>query len=224
VDLAERRIAEFNKLLARGTIYPHALEEASDQFNRALDLLASGYGSRAVLDQRIFSLVQTEEMLLEQAVTISGQGENPRLQAIADQATAIQGRLLSEGSVPSVIPVPTETPTPVVTALATTDAPILAASPLPTNTSTPALTATMTPTFTPAVSETPTPSPTPRPDNLLDEADLTPSRTPPGHGPTPGLGGNPPGHGGDHPGQGNNGQPPGQNKQKVDKGKGKSKP
>jgi len=40
----------------------------------------------------------------------------------------------------------------------------------------------------------------------------TPTGTPPGHGPTPGLGSNPPGHGGENPGIGNQGKPPGQDK------------
>jgi len=77
---------------------------------------------------------------------------------------------------------------------------------------------------------TPTPTPTPTPTGTLTPTPPgepasapagfgPPTRTPPGHGPTPGLGDNPPGQGGEHPGIGSEGQPPGQQKTQKPKDK-----
>jgi hypothetical protein len=79
---------------------------------------------------------------------------------------------------------------------------------------------TPTPTTTPTPIPTPTMTPTPRRTPVpADESSRRPTRTPPGHGATPGLGSNPPGQGGDNPGIGNNGSPPGQDKNDKDKKK-----
>lgn len=131
--------------------------------------------------------------------------------------------------VPDTTPTPTATPSPVPSSTAT---PVAAPETTFTATpsSTPSATPTRTPTRTPSVSptatmsatptRTPSASPTATPSAMVTrtptyfplivstpvvtEAAILeePSRTPPGHGPTPGLGDNPPGHGGDNPGQG----------------------
>jgi hypothetical protein len=227
VEFAGRRMDEFQKLLARREVYPHALEEASSDLSRALNLLAGGNGSRATLDPRIAELTHRQTRLLEEARPLVQYREWWQLQNVATWNAALQQRLISEGTVPGFVldatpvplPTPTFTPTETPTPTATlTPTPTATASPTETSTTAPTFTATPTATLTGTQSETPA---------LAGESALTqtakprfsgsPTRTPPGHGPTPGLGGNPPGHGGENPGIGNNGSPPGQDKKGKDK-------
>ena len=229
VEFAGRRIDEFDALLARNQIKPDVLADAADQLTRALDLLSRGYGSRPNLDPRIASLAYRQAALSEQALALDADRQDAQLQEILRQSIRIQERVALEGSGPAVIedivatltPTPTATATPTLTPTATstpppTDAPPPSATPtgapLPTATHTVAPSDVQTPTSVATVQpaevlRTPgsAASPTPRPF-----VPVKPTRTPPGHGPTPGLGDNPPGHGGDHPGVGNDGQPPGQ--------------
>lgn len=233
VEFAGRRIDEFDSLLARQEIEPDVLESASDQLARALDLLARGYGSRQSLDPQIADLAYRQAALSERALSLAPDRPDARLQAIVQQSIAIQARVALEGSGPAIIEeiVATMTPTLTLSPTATatsTSTPTPTASPTATFTATPTatFTATPTPTFTPTATLTATPTPTgtlvsqpaaqPAPEGAASPVPeprdvVNPTRTPPGHGPTPGLGDNPPGHGGDHPGVGNDGQPPGQN-------------
>jgi hypothetical protein len=233
VEFAGRRMDEFQKLMARQEIYPRALEDASGDLSRALNLLADGYGSRTTLDPRIAELTHRQIRLVEEARPFVQYDEWWQLQNVTTWNAALQQRLVSEAAVPGftvdATPIPMPTPT-----FAPTSTPTLT----PTSTATPTVTptATVTPTLTPTSTATPsstptwtaTPSATPTASSTLDETAIhaqmpearlgaSPTRTPPGHGPTPGLGGNPPGHGGTNPGIGNNGSPPSQDKKDKDK-------
>lgn len=239
VELAGRRVKEFDRLLSRDRVYPRALEEAAGHMTWAVDLLTDGYGSWATLGPRMIHLVDLESLLITRAMYITSPEVQARLAAVAARNDEI--RLLIKATLsppedgepptdPAVEPgvTPTETGTP-------------DASPTPSYTATPADTRTPSPTATPSStatpSITPTPSLTPTPTGMTPAPLVTyqpppttvpeyeePTRTPPGHGPTPGLGDSPPGQGGDNPGVGNDGQPPGQeDKPDKDKDKGKEK-
>jgi len=227
VDFAGRRMNEFQKLLAERQIYPRVLEDASGDLSRALNLLAEGYGSRTTLDPRIAELTHRQIQLVEAARPLVQYDEWWQLQNVATWNTAIQQRLLTEGAVPGFaidatpVPMPTPTFTPTSTATATPTA-----TPTQTLTATATATSTATATFTatPTAIPSATPIASPIPDGTGIPAQGQESgpagaatRTPPGHGPTPGLGDNPPGHGGDNPGIGNDGSPPGQDKRDKDK-------
>jgi hypothetical protein len=224
VDFAGRRINEFETLLVkRNQYYPRALADASSELNSALNLLADGHGSRAKLDPKVIHLAHQQARLVEQADALNlSQAEQQQLEQIAGENKVIQQRLVTEGSVPDFIPDATATPT-------------FTPSPTPTETSTPTSTPTFTPSFTPTPTHTPTGTPTPTPPptatpTVTPTLTLAPTRlesqnastsgqnesaatrTPPGHGPTPGLGNNPPGQGGENPGVGNGDDPSGQNK------------
>jgi hypothetical protein len=223
VDFAGRRMNEFETLLVkRDEYYPRALTDASSELNSALDLLADGHGSRASLDPQVISLTQRQTRLVEQATALNlSQAEQQQLEQVAAQNKVIQQRLVTEGSVPNFVPDATATPTPTETPTSTpTPTPTFTATPTstytPTWTPTPTPTFTATPTPTPTFTATPTPTHTGSPDASLSgqSAPSEATRTPPGHGPTPGLGDNPPGHGGENPGVGNDGDPPGQGKDK----------
>jgi hypothetical protein len=214
VTLAERRIGEFGTLLReRRDVYPRALEEAIDQLNRTMALLAAGYGDAAALGARIASLTRWQTVLINQAAPLASPGDAQRLQTVAFENAALQVRVLPPEATPDVVPqlLVTITPSP-----APTSTPTLTPMPSPTATPTALATETEIPVATTMGSvqpegDTPQGKPkTPKPSS----ANLTPTRTPPGHGPTPGLGHNPPGHGGNNPGNGNNGKPPGQDKDK----------
>jgi len=223
VEFAGRRMDEFQKLLARREVYPRALEEASDDLSRALNLLADGYGSRATLDPRIAELTHRQTRMLEEARPLVQYKEWWQLQNVATWNAALQQRLVTEGTVPGFVLdatpapllMPYFTPTP---AAALTPTPTATASPTATPTTALTVTATLTAMPTEIASETPalagesatTKTPKPRLSG-------SPTRIPPGHGPTPGLGDNPPGHGGENPGVGNNGSPPGQDRGNKDK-------
>ncbi len=228
VNLASRRLDEFETLLNdQQKVYPKALEEASDQMARAIELLAAGHGHRAQVTARIADLTHREAALIERAAPQAPFKEWKHLQVAAGKNAALQQRLVTEGTVPGFVPdttptptstpslipspTPTATATPTVTPSSTPSAtptvtPTVTATPTPT--STPTATSTRTPTATRSVTPSRTPTVPPIPwatatplapeQGGVDE----PSRTPPGHGATPGLGDNPPGQGGDNPGQG----------------------
>src|SRR5690606_30338077 len=194
VELAERRLDEFAALLSRDEVYPRALEEASEELERALTA-----GQNAALGQRIAAVAQEQERLSQQAQTRASGNDRAALEQIAEQSRQIRERAV--GPAPTLAPVmPSATPT-------NTAQPTLTPSPTATNTPLPTPTNTATPTV--VGTATPPPSPSPRPQQAAPPV-VAPTRTPPGHGETPGLGGNPPGQGGPHPGVGNQGQPPGQ--------------
>ena len=197
-DFAERRLDEFQTLLDRREFYPRALEEASDEMDRALDLLAGGHGDRTEVDPQLATLAHRQAQLVERAVPLaSASRSHERLAQIADDNQAIQARLAAEGTVPDFDP----------------DDPLAE----PTVTPTPTPTPTRTPKPTPTISRTPVPLHTPVPGSLGARGSVRgPTRTPPGHGPTPGLGGISPGQGGANPGIGQGGDPQGGGK---DKGK-----
>lgn len=222
VDVAGRRLDEFERLLARRQVYPPVLFAASEHLTRALDLLGSGHGDRARLAGQIAALTQRQTALITRAASLASFTDFQQLGAAQHRNLAVQERLAQEGGVPGFRPDYTPTPTPTAT-LAPTEThtptpappPTSTATPTPTSTPTPTPTATTTPTPTATLARTGTvtitvtPSATPGKGKPKDGA---PTRTPPGHGPTPGLGDNPPGQGGAHPGIGNEGQPPGQSK------------
>jgi hypothetical protein len=219
VDFAGRRINEFEELLLkRREYYPRALADASSELNSALNLLAEGYGSRASLDPQVADLAHQQARLVERADALKlSRAQRRQLEQIAGENKIIQQRLVTEGSVPGFVPDATATPTPTATSTAT-------ATPTATPTFTPTWTATPTLTPTPTATSTATPTATPTPTGspnaaLSGQSARSATRTPPGHGPTPGLGNNPPGQGGENPGVGNNGDPPGQGKDKDNKKK-----
>lgn len=183
LELAERRAGEFAALLERQDVYPRALEEASDELQRALNLslsLDDAYAPDALQD-RIATLAQEQESLSVRAQAIAAGQERAQLATIAQRSRAIQQRAAGADT-------PPDTPgAPPITV--------------------PAASMTPPPTNTPRPTRTPRPTATALPARVPG-----PTRTPPGFGPTPGLGDNPPGQGGDHPGVGNDGQPPGQSK------------
>jgi hypothetical protein len=232
VDLASRRLDEFKALLERDEVYPQALEEADDHLDRALELMARGYGNRAALSVRVSNLLDRQTTLITQAVPQASDRQRQHLESLMNNVLVLQEAALDLHS--ELFP-PTSTPT-----LTATIPPSLTPLP-PTSTITPTASSTLTPTATPTASAVPSGTITPLPTNTLrpsqtvtytiltpndgsDPASLddevtpssaSPTRTPPGHGPTPGLGhGNAPGQGGSNPGNGNNGQPPGQQKSK----------
>jgi hypothetical protein len=234
VDFAGRRINEFEDLLVKQhRYYPRALADASGELTSALNLLAEGHGSRASLDPQVISLAHRQAQLIEQAdALILTHAQRQQLEQIAGENKIIQQRLATEGTVPGFVPdatatptpspTPTDTPTPTLTPTPSytptwtatpTPTPTPTATATPTTTATP--TATATPTVTPTPTTTPTLTPTGNPDAALSGQSVPDAtRTPPGHGPTPGLGDIPPGHGGENPGVGNGGDPPGQGKDK----------
>ncbi len=210
VELAERRLDEFTRLLDRHEVYPPALEEVSDELDRALDLLAAGHSVRAPLDARIAALTQQQTALIARAAPLAGFEDFLRLGQAQERNLAVQQRLADEGSVPGFVPERTPTPTPIPTPTASpTSTPT--ASPSPTATLTATGTATPTPTGTVTITATGTRTAAP---GAAGKRSGTPTRTPPGHGATPGLGQNPPGQGGTNPGIGQEGPPPGQTKPK----------
>ncbi len=224
VRFAERRLDEFERLLAQRQVYPAVLFDASAHLEHALDLLGRGYGDRLALSERIATLTRQQTALIARAEALAPFDAFQQLGAAQRRNLTVQERLVAEGSVPDFrpdytpTPTPTETPTPTATFTVTP-------SPTPTETSTPTDTPTPTPTPTATATVSPTPTGTltvmVTPTGTLTGTPVkgrpgagTPTRTPPGHGPTPGLGDNPPGQGGTHPGIGNQGQPPGQTKPK----------
>lgn len=178
LGFAARRLDEFAALLQRGDPYPRALDEAADQLEAALDLLASQTRSADRLTPRLVRLVERQHELIRQAELLAAPADRQRLQQARADLAAIQARL---------------TPSPT--------SPAAPAGP-PTPTHTPTLTATARPTATATPSPTPTGTPIPSRTPVPPGQRTGPTRTPPGHGPTPGLGDNPPGHGGDNPGVG----------------------
>jgi len=216
-DLAQRRIDEFRLLLARNRVYPPVLQEASDQLNLTLDLLAAGYGDAAVLYRRVFTLAQQQINLIEESAILASPSEWQQLQQLAGRSVVIQTEAVSGQAVYGI---PGQALPPVVQ-------PTIPVSdtPLPVMVESPAEVFALSATPTVFSSATPIPGqPTAvktkvKPQDQAKD-DGAPSRTPPGHGPTPGLGNNPPGQGGQNPGQGNNNNPPGQDKpDKPDKPK-----
>ncbi|MEW6578253.1 MAG: DUF5667 domain-containing protein, partial [Chloroflexota bacterium] len=147
VELAERRLDEFDHLLDRRDIYPRALEDASAELERALDLLAAGHSERAPLDARIAALTQQQTALIARAAPLVGFEDSLRLSQAQERNLAVQQRLADEGSVPGFVPERTPTPIP-------TPAPTASPTPTPTPTATPTLTAT--PTATCTATSTPT--------------------------------------------------------------------
>jgi hypothetical protein len=119
VDFAGRRIDEFLRLmLERGEFYPQALEEASDELNQALDLLAGGHGDRVTLEPRINTLTQRQAQSVELAAPLVAAQKQQELQEIADENKVIQRRLTIGGWVPlfvadaAVIPIRVSAPNP----------------------------------------------------------------------------------------------------------------
>jgi hypothetical protein len=119
VDFAGRRIDEFLRLmLERGEFYPQALEEASDELNQALDLLAEGHGDRVTLEPRINTLTQRQAQSVELAAPLVAAQKQQELQEIADENKVIQRRLTIGGWVPlfvadaAVIPTLVSAPNP----------------------------------------------------------------------------------------------------------------
>ena len=202
IDFAGRRLDEFQTLLLdRREFYPRALEEASDELNRVLDLLADGHGDRAELDPRLVMLARRQAKLVERATPlVKSAHHRQQLAAVTAENQAVQQRLAAEGTVPDFTPDVSEPPAPTPTAAPTV---------------TPTL--TPSPTATPTATATPTPTPTLTGTPNLREASTGATRTPPGHGATPGLGDDPPGHGGENPGVGNEGNPPGQDGKEKEK-------
>lgn len=209
VELAGRRLDEFARLLDRRDIYPRALEDASTELERALDLLAASRGEHASLDARIAVLTRQQTALIARATPLAGFEDSLRLGQAQERNLAVQQRLADEGGVPGFVPERTPTPT-------STPTPTPSPTPTPTPTPTATPTTTPTPTATSTATSTPTGTLTGTP-GAAGKRSGTPTRTPPGHGPTPGLGDNPPGQGGPNPGIGNEGQPPGQTKPKKER-------
>lgn len=219
VEFAQRRVDEFRRLFAQGTVYPQALEEATDQIGRALRLVGTGEAEGDGLGAEIRHIIEQQADLASQAIPAAPPAAQLRLESVLDESARIRADVepeLAPAAPATMPPGPTLTvpPTlPPITASPTPSAsPSATATPVPSATPTVTHTATATPTTTPVPSATPRRmTPTRRPLTDLAPAPFaTPSRTPPGHGPTPGLGGSPPGQGGPHPGQGNNGVLPGQ--------------
>ena len=195
VELAERRLDEFSALLAQNEVYPRVLEEATDELEH---VLASG--QNGTLEQRIAAVAQEQEQLSLRAQTRASENERAQLERISERSRDIQERAGGPAPTPArpnppTLPpvIPSVTPTP---------------SSTPTHTPLPSSTPTDTAAAPPAFEVTASPPPTPSP--RLGPPVIAPTRTPPGHGETPGLGDNPPGQGGPNPGIGNQGQPPGQ--------------
>ncbi len=215
VDIAARRVDEFEKLLLEhGRIYPYALEEASDQLDRSLHLLERGFGDQIEISIRIIALTSEQERLINLALPLTSQEMQQELSRVASDVVKIQSSamVLSPNTKPEIVPTALPMPTWEVSAT-----PSSTVSPTLTPTPTIVSTQTRTPVSTPQATKTPKPHLTTMPE--VDEViptisvpDVIPTRTPPGHGATPGLGDNPPGQGGDNPGQGNDGSPPGQDK------------
>jgi hypothetical protein len=105
VDLAERRLDEFDALLDRERVYPRVLEEAYAHLNRGLDLLAYGYGDRDVLGPRIITLTIRQARLITQAYDRATSGERLRLQAVSQWNAVIRARA-SFDELPREIPMP----------------------------------------------------------------------------------------------------------------------
>lgn len=224
VDLATRRVEEFEKLfLERGRIYPDALEEASDELDRSLQLLGQGFGDQVEISIRIIALTSEQERLINLTLPLTSQDVQQQLDRVASDVVEIQtsALVLSPNTkpeiVPTALPVPTWdiSATPSLTVSPTqTPTPSMTVSPTRTPTIVSTQTKTPTTTATPHATKTPKPHSTTASEVIptISEPDTMPTRTPPGHGATPGLGDNPPGQGGDNPGTGNDGQPPGQDK------------
>lgn len=220
VELAGRRVKEFDRLLSRDRVYPRALEEAAGHMAWTIDLLTDGHGSWATAGPRMIHLVDLESLLITRAMYITSPEVQARLAAVAARNDEMRQLIKAKLSPSSDGEPPTD---PAVEPDAT---PTETGTPAPSYTATPSPTATPSVTPTPSLTPTPTrttpaPSATYQP-TTAPEAYGTPTRTPPGHGPTPGLGDSPPGQGGDNPGVGNSGQPPGQ-EDKPDKDKDKDK-
>ncbi len=213
IELADRRVDEFEALLDHQRVYPRVLDEANDHLDRALNLAARGYGSRAAINRQALSLTHRQTRLIEQAVSLASVEDTQHLQALVARVEVIQDRTTTSGpnnNPPAVLPAHTVTPSPTPQP---TETPLPTDTPQPTETLRPP-SVTPPPTNTPRFTPTPTGtlSPTRTPSSSNAATGRLPTRTPPGHGATPGLGQNPPGHGGDNPGVGNNGNPPGQDK------------
>ena len=198
VELAERRLDEFAALLSRDEVYPRALEEASEELERALTS-----GRNGALGQRIADIAQEQERLSQRAQTRASDNERVVLERIATESRQIRERAMEPTPTPALPEPPLLAP---VTPSAT---PSDTAQPTLTPTATNMPTNTPLPTPTVEGTATPPPTPSPRPPQVAPPV-VAPTRTPPGHGETPGLGDNPPGQGGPNPGVGNQGQPPGQ--------------
>lgn len=216
VDLAARRVDEFAALLERDQVYPRALEESSAELERALEL--AGPAVSDPLQERITNLALEQEALSIQAQARAAATETAQLEAVIQRSRSIRARVAQPGeqpagsggrppvtvtAPPALTPSPTATPTTTVTLTAS---PTSSATPTwtPTPSPTPTATASPTPTLAPVLPVLPSPVP----DRPVLPGGGTPTRTPPGWGPTPGLGDNPPGLGGEHPGVGNQGRPP----------------
>jgi hypothetical protein len=98
VNFAGRRLDEFDTLLDRKIIYPKVLEEASAQMNRALTLLAAGYGNRQKLDAQIADLTYQQGQLLAEAAQIAPPDTYARLQVVSTWNSALYVRVVAEGA------------------------------------------------------------------------------------------------------------------------------
>ncbi len=216
VEFAERRVDEFRRLFERGTVYPQALEEATDQIGRALRLVGTGEAGGDRLDAEIRHIIEQQAALATQAIPAAPPAAQLRLESVLDENARLWADVGPEpdpaapdaGEPTVTVPPrasPTPTPPPATASPTPSATPTASVTPVPS--ATPSATHTATAQSSPTRGMTPTPRP---PADLAPEPLVVPSRTPPGHGPTPGLGNSPPGQGGPHPGQGNNGAPPGQ--------------
>lgn len=102
VNLAERRIDEFESLLERGQIHLETLEDANNELTQALDLLDQGDGDWADVDLQMRGIAEREAVLLDQAGRHAGESENARLDTVSAAAVRVQQRI--EASAPSNTP------------------------------------------------------------------------------------------------------------------------
>ncbi len=167
VELAIRRVDEFRRLLARGDVYPHALEESSNQLWTAARLLDAGAGDRDRLGPQIDGVAQQQAALAAQAFPAASVEEQAQLQTVTGDSTVLH-ELYGDGSPISVEPAATDEPAAIP--LVSSPVPSLTPSATAPPTSTP--TATMTPTVTMTATATVTATVTPT------RRAITPTRRP----------------------------------------------
>lgn len=220
LELAERRLDEFETLLEHNKVDLNVLEDASTHLDRAMQLADEGHGNPVLISQQAAALAQQKYTLIQQAMVMVEAETQQQLNDWVAETTAETVEnvpaTVEDETVITLSPLATFTATPTLEPSATaslTTTPTASPTGTPSRTPTPTLTATPLPTFTAYPSATlkpvvvPTTIPQIQPTAIPDTG---PTRTPPGHGEDPGLGDNPPGQGGDNPGVGNDGNPPGQ--------------
>ena len=93
VDLAGKRVDEFDRLLDDERVYPRALEEAAHHLTGALDRLLDGYGDQDALLPRMLGLLDAQTILIARAGFLATPEEQQRLDDVTARNVLLRDRI-----------------------------------------------------------------------------------------------------------------------------------